>query len=259
MVDQSRPTSIPGVETFHRREAWQDPNLPVTGPAPTMSQWDTFPLHYTAADNLIDGDPGEHASNLPAYLRAIQRDYKVNRGYSVGYGFAVDWLGGVWELRGYDIKNAANRGWNHRTGPVLCLVDGADPLTAEALWSVRALYREAIRRTGRYLDLVGHRDIGATACPGDGIYQQIAAGLVTPLTDAELNPRPQPPEVIPPTEDDMATYVRYANWADQFHTYAVSAETKRRNGDQDVQPGVLPAITREQFVAIHGYEPTPKA
>lgn len=149
MADQSRPTSIPGVETFHRREAWQDPKMPVVGPSPTMDQWDTFPLHYTAADNLIDGDPGEHAEDLPAYLRAIQRDYTLNRGYSIGYGFAVDWLGGVWELRGYDIRNAANRGWNHRTGPVLCLVDGDDPLTPEALWSVRALHRG--RRSHRYL------------------------------------------------------------------------------------------------------------
>ncbi|MCB0967948.1 MAG: N-acetylmuramoyl-L-alanine amidase [Ilumatobacter sp.] len=198
-VDESRPRSIPGVATFHRREAWQDPSLPVTGPSPTLEQWDTFPLHYTAADDLIDGDPGEHAEDLPAYLRAIQRDYKKNRGYSIGYGFAVDWLGGVWELRGYDIKNAANLNWNTRTGPVLCLVDGADPLTAEALWSVRALYREANRRTGRHLNDVGHRDIGATACPGDGIYRQIQSGLITPLTAAELNPP------LPEKESDMDT------------------------------------------------------
>ena len=182
MIDESRPTSIPGVATFHRREAWQDPALPVTGPNPTMDEWDTFPLHYTAADDLIDGDPGESADDLPAYLRAIQRDYKLNRGYSIGYGFAVDWLGGVWELRGYDIKNAANRNWNHRTGPVLCLVDGADPLTDEAIASVNALYAEGERRCERSLDLAGHRDIGATACPGDGIYNQIQAGLIYPDT-----------------------------------------------------------------------------
>lgn len=184
-ADTSRPLSIPHVETFHRREAWQDPALPVTGPAPTMDEWDTFPLHYTAADDLIDGDPGEHAEDIPAFLRAIQRDYKTNRGYSIGYGFAVDWLGGVWELRGYDIKNAANLGWNHRTGPILCLVDGQDPLTDEALHSVCALLTEANRRTGRQLDLVGHRDIGATLCPGGGIYGQIQLGLVHPLPEED--------------------------------------------------------------------------
>lgn len=211
-VDQSRPTSIPGVETLHRREVWQDPKLPVTGPKPTMAQWDTFPLHYTAAVNLPDGDLGEFQYQIKPYLQAIQRDYTTNRGYSIGYGFAVDWLGGVWELRGYDIKNAANLNWNHRTGPILCLVDGADPLTAEALWSVNALYAEANRRTGRTLSLKGHRDIGATACPGGGIYAQIQSGAVRPLTAAELYPpvapEPiEPPPLIIPEEDDMTPVV----------------------------------------------------
>jgi len=255
-VDESRPTSIPGVATFHPREAWQDPNLPVTGPSPTMEQWDTFPLHYTAADDLIDGDPGEHAEDLPAYLRAIQRDYKLNRGYSVGYGFAVDWRGGVWELRGYDIKNAANRYWNHRTGPVLCLVDGADPLTDEALWSVRALYREANRRTGRTLDLAGHRDIGATACPGDGIYRQITDGLVTPLTDAELNPTPEPPE----REDDMARPVIIIDgYLDQFELYPIgNVEQRRKAGIPDTQQPI-PAKVDPAAVEQHlTYRLTPK-
>lgn len=198
MVDASRPIAIPGVQTLHRREDWQSPSEPVKGPAPTLEQVDTFPLHYTAADNLIDGDPGEHASMLPQYLRNIQHSYITNRGYSIGYGFAVDWLGGVWELRGYDIKNAANLGWNHRTLPVLCLVDWQDPLTSEALWSVRALYREANRRTGRSLNDVGHRDIGSTRCPGDGIYAQIQQGLVTPLTDAELGGEDDDMETIDP-------------------------------------------------------------
>lgn len=78
--------------------------------------------------------------------------------------------------------------------------------------------------------------------------QQIRAVWTSPV---------QPPEVIDPPEDDMARYARYANWDNQMHLYSVSAETKKRNGDQYVEPAVLPAITREQFVAIHGYEPTP--
>ena len=251
-VDESRPTSIPGVETFHPREVWEDPALPVTGPDPTMDQWDTFPLHYTAADDLIDGDPGEHAENLPAYLRAIQRDYKLNRGYSVGYGFAVDWLGGVWELRGYDIKNAANRNWNHRTGPVLCLVDGADPLTEEALWSVRALFREANRRTGRSLNLAGHRDIGATACPGDGIYAQIQSGVITPLTDAELDPEP------PETDDMGLPYFRIDGYADQFKAIAMSADSKRRNGDEDAPVMVVKSdMSQTELELVLGYKLTP--
>lgn len=78
--------------------------------------------------------------------------------------------------------------------------------------------------------------------------QQIRAAWTSPT---------QPPEVIDPPEDDMARYARYANWDNQMHLYSVSAETKKRNGDQYVEPAILPAITREQFIAIHGFEPTP--
>ena len=252
MVDQSRPTSIPGVETFHRREVWQDPKMPVKGPSPTMDQWDTFPLHYTAADDLIDGDPGEHAEDLPAYLRAIQRDYTLNRGYSIGYGFAVDWLGGVWELRGYDIRNAANRGWNHRTGPVLCLVDGDDPLTPEALWSVRALYREANRRTGRHLNDVGHRDIGATACPGGGIYGQIQRGEVTPLTDAELYPKP-PPEVIDPEEPDTMLTIKFKGSPKQFVCIPIDNPDHRQ--DCGISPEQRPVEAIADLAAVEAQLP----
>ena len=188
---------VPGVETFHGWSAWVDPRKPITGPAANRDLWDTFVLHYTAADDLIDGDPGEHAEDLPAYLRGMQRYYVDSRDYSVGYNFAVDWLGGVWMLRGFGIKCAANRNWNHRTIAVLCLVDGGDPMTAEAVASVNAIYAEAERRCGRSMNLVPHSAIGSTSCCGDGIRAQIASGVIRPTL-----PTPLPPPVPPITEDD---------------------------------------------------------
>ena len=181
---------IPGV-VYHPRSSWQSPGPPVAGPGWSAASIDTLSLHYTAADDLIDGDPGEHADDLPAYLRAIQRDYLGRKpvGFSIGYSFAVDWLGGVWELRGYDYSAAANRGWNHRTVAVLCLVDGADPLTNEAVESVRKILAESNRRVGRELKVRPHSEIGATACPGDGIRRQINSGAFTPWT-----PTPDPEE-----------------------------------------------------------------
>jgi len=171
--------TVSGV-TYHPREVWQSPSQPVKGPAFDWSKIDTLPLHYTAADDLIDGDPGESADDLPGYLRAIQNHYLTKRGYSVGYNFAVDWLGGVWEIRGFDYKCAANRGWNERAVAVLCLVDGADPLTAEAVKSVRKILAETNRRAGRSLTVRPHSEIGSTACPGDGIRRQIKANEFTP-------------------------------------------------------------------------------
>lgn len=172
---------IPGVATYHPRESWQDPSYPVFGPLDDPFNNDKVVIHYTAADNLIDGDPGEHAEDLPAYMRAMQKSYVLNRGYSLGYLFAVDWLGGVWQIRGWEYQSAANKGENETTWPILMLVDADDPATPEAVASVRALVAEAERRAGRPQAIVGHKDIGATACPGAGLYAQVKAGVFTPV------------------------------------------------------------------------------
>lgn len=188
----------------HSRAAWQDPKLPVNGPAYIAARVDTVVVHYTAADDLIDGDPGEHASGLPAYLRAIQRDYVTSRGYSIGYNVAVDWLGGSWELRGTDYRCAANKGHNEHTFAILVLVDGNDMATEHAAATIRRIIGELERRRGSELAIVGHGQLrnpnAATACPGSGLRAQLALGEFSP----RWNPQPEPPPPPPiPEEDDM--------------------------------------------------------
>lgn len=175
----------------HPRADWVDPALPVKGPA--IFPWvtaDRIAIHYTAALNLIDGDPGEDWAGIPAYLRAIHRDYMTNpkRGYSIGYGIAVDQRGHTWQLRGVTWKNAANLNWNDRTLAVLVLVDAADELRSPAVEAVRQIvaWFRAQSPFGDAVKIIGHRDIGATACPGNGVYGQIVAGL--------LEPQPEPPD-----------------------------------------------------------------
>lgn len=189
---------VPGAQTVHTRESWQDPKYPVFGPLDDPTNNVTAVLHYTADDDLIDGDPGEHASNLSAYLRSMQKSYVLNRGYSLGYLWAVDWLGGIWQIRGWEYQSAANKGENATTWPILVLVDGQDPATPEAAESIRLLIAEAGRRAGSPLFIKGHKDIGATACPGAGLYAQIKAGVFTP------RPAPTPP---PPIQEDDDMYL----------------------------------------------------
>lgn len=190
----------------HTREDWVNPLEPVTGPAPFP--WvtaDRVALHYTAALNLIDGDPGENWAGIPAYLRAIHHDYLTNpaRGYSIGYGIAVDQRGESWQLRGITWKNAANLNWNHRTFAVLVLVDAADELRPPAVDAVRDIvaWFRSQSPFGAAVQIVGHRDIGATACPGNGVYSQITGGVLEPLP---------PPDV----EVDMLEYVLIPKHAD---------------------------------------------
>lgn len=192
----------------HPRAAWQDPRLPVTGPAINWARIDTVAVHYTAADDLIDGDPGEHAENLPGYLRAIQRDYMTHRvpPYSIGYGVAVDWLGGSWELRGVDIKCAANKGHNEHTIAILVLVDGNDMATEYAAAEIRRLIAWFEQLACRELAITGHGQLQdpnhPTGCPGSGLRAQIALGEFSPRWNPAPPPKPLPPAPIP-TEDDM--------------------------------------------------------
>lgn len=187
--------SIPGVTTYHERWTWQNPLKPVAGPAAEWGEIDTAVIHYTASDDLIDGDPGEHADQLDEYLRAMQQSYVTYRGYSLGYWFAVDWLGGVWQIRGWDIKSAANLDHNDHTIPILVLVDGADAATPEAAASVRAIIAEGQRRAGRTLAIKGHGQLRVetgkgtpTSCPGVGLQSQISTGVFTPRPDPPQNP-----------------------------------------------------------------------
>jgi hypothetical protein len=168
------------------REDWQDPDQPVTGPTMNLSTVDLLPAHYTA-DNVIPDD-------IPQYLRNMQAYYLSNRGYSVGYNFAIDQTGEAWELRGFDIKCAANKDMNEVTIAVLCMVDGADAMNPAMVDTFTQLGAQAQDVVGRNLLVVGHRDIGSTSCPGDGIYGQVQAGLLEPGTPTQPEP--------PPSEDD---------------------------------------------------------
>ena len=192
---------IPGVETVHPRSAWVDPNYPIDGPFDLQSDNDTCVIHYTAADDLIDGDPGEHAEDLPQFFRNMQKSYEDRRGYSVGYSWAVDWLGGVWQLRGWEFQSAANLGHNSHTVPILVLVDGQDGTTPEAAKSVRNIVREAARRAGRKTMIVtGHGRLSgaATQCPGLGLLSQLDRGWFNPANYPFDN-------VEIPKEDEVVT------------------------------------------------------
>jgi hypothetical protein len=186
---------------WHPRPEWVTTE-PVTGPPLPWPDIDTVVIHYTAAPNLIDGDPGERWEQIPAYLRQIHHDYLTNRkpGYSIGYNVAVDARGDAWELRGFDIKAAATKGHNDHTWAILLLVDGQDPATPAAVATVNELYSQAEARAKRSLAVKGHRDFAATQCPGVGIYAQVRAGVFHPPIVAPPKP-PLPPH--PATGGDM--------------------------------------------------------
>lgn len=200
--------TIPGVQTVHPREEIATACYPIVGPAQDPRRVWTPLAHYTAAIDLPDGDLGEFDYQIGPFLRAVNRDYWENRdgsgittcgtfkpGYAIGYSFATDWLGGAWELRGFDIFPAATGVHNSYTFPILFLTDLADGATDLMMATARAIWRESRRRSGRadYLQRPrGHREVcgGCTACPGNPIMAQRDAGLL----DLDY----EPPQEEPP-------------------------------------------------------------
>jgi hypothetical protein len=200
---------IPGVATFHPRSAWEPQGYRMAvdfDRTPSKANWsnaDLGAIHYTSAINLPDGDPSEILNGVDGIRQLLARtqiDYYQNRtdggytrtsdgrffpGYPTGYSFAVDWLGGVWELRGWDYLPAATSGHNGHTIAILMLTDRNDPAPPLMLRSARMILRETNRRGGKLVNrpwahgwFVERTGIGtATACCGAPMKAQIDQGL----------------------------------------------------------------------------------
>jgi hypothetical protein len=233
-------TVIPGVDTVHERSAWEPAGFRMAldftskPPVAPIWNWDRAALHYTADDDLPDGDFGEFINQIPAYLAAITISYYVSRtdggytrksdgryfpGFPIGYGFAVDWLGGVWILRGFDFVHAATGSHNHHVPAILLLTDLADPGSDEMWASVRAIQRECNRRGAKLADRPwGHGEFRRftgkgtpTSCPGGPIIVQRDQGLGDISYDP--TPPPPPPTTRKATRMNVIDHDRANNWA----------------------------------------------
>jgi hypothetical protein len=105
-------------------------------------------------------------------VRQIQAFHQgPERGWAdVGYNFLVGDDGTVYEGRGWGFVGAHARGQNSRSIGVAYVGDGGRPVPDAAKRAIVELLGEAERRFGS-LRQVGHRDVGATACPGDWLYR----------------------------------------------------------------------------------------
>jgi hypothetical protein len=221
--------------------AWVDPAYPVS--ARNAFEWSDvtqIAIHYTAADNLIDGDPGENWANMPAYVRQIQRSYVTSRGYSIGYNVGFDQRGKSWRLRGVTFECAANAGHNEWTIAILCLVDGADKASPEMVAAIRRFVGWARQQAGRHLKIVGHRDIGSTACPGAGLYDQIKSGAFEP----QEGDKDMIEKVFTPDETVGAKW----HWP-HFNRWASGVYTPRVSGDPEPTQGYV-ALGRAQYMNV---------
>lgn len=160
-------------------------------------------VHHTASDNL--------PANPAAVVRQTYRYHAVGRGFGdIGYNFMIDHRGRVYEGRlarryaaGETITGEDNRGWgvvgahaktmNHGSCGV-CLIGNfelAAPTDA-AIVSLAGLlawkagrhridgleddvYENLYKGFYRFENITGHREVGATLCPGRKLEAKLAA------------------------------------------------------------------------------------
>lgn len=166
-ADADRPT-------INDRSTW-NARAPAGGFG-TASSMTRAIVHHTVGSNSYA------AGDVPGILRSIQAYHIDGNGWSdIGYNFLVDRFGRVWEGRDRSIESLAigahaagyNTGsvgvasmGNHETAaPTAAQVQGISSIIA---WKMSA--HDASPGT----PIVGHRDVGSTACPGAMLYSQLS-------------------------------------------------------------------------------------
>ena len=153
-------------------------------------------VHHSDTGNAYG--PGD----VPAMLRSIQAYHISGRGWSdIGYNMVVDKFGGIWEGRDGSIDRlsigAHSQGFNTSTVGVMVLGNysagapsdaaigsvgeviawrfanaGVDPASSVAYTSNGSVTIPA-GETRTFPRVIGHRDVGSTACPGAFLYPRL--------------------------------------------------------------------------------------
>ena len=135
-----------------------------------MSEKRYFLVHYHGG-RVRD----QHGVEVPRNIEAI---HLANGWAGIGYNFAVDLDGTVYEGRGWDGVGSQCPGRNRDGVGVYVAVGGDQVPTQAALRSVRALRDELVRlRGGAGVREMGHKDGVATSCPGTFLYKWVHGGM----------------------------------------------------------------------------------
>ena len=150
-------------------------------------------VHHTVSRN------GYAAGEVAGMIAAIQSYHMDSNGWNdIGYNFVVDRFGQVWDARQGGTHNAVIGGhaYGHNTATTGISVLGdhqaarpagevIEAVTALAAWKLDlhgsdvaapVWYSSASTgRSGTYPRIIGHRDVGSTACPGQFLYPQLGA------------------------------------------------------------------------------------
>lgn len=137
--------------------------------APTSRQTFSKPsflfVHHTTGATL-----GKDKSD--DWLRSIQNYHQKKKWADIGYSFAYDDYGQIFELRGWNVEGAHTQGYNSRSHAIVRLGNGDKPDTPAGLYALKSFVAEHDRRYGK-VKILGHRDVDESHCPGNSTYSRI--------------------------------------------------------------------------------------
>ena len=134
-------------------------------------------VHHTSGSNSYS------AADVPGIIRGIQAYHQQGRGWDdIGYNVVADKYGRLWQARGGDISKAVIGAHvaGHNTGTFGISVLGTygskappkktrDAVASAIAWkfSINGISKASSS------NMVGHRDLGQTDCPGDAFYAKM--------------------------------------------------------------------------------------
>lgn len=148
-------------------------------------------IHHGAT--LLEDNSQEGESRI---LRAYQNYHFGKAWADIAYSFAVGTMSGhTYELRGWNNRPGATKGWNHRSYAICIIGDTTrQELSETAIEAIRNLIGQGVKSglIAPNFELKGHRDVANKDCPGSRAYYRL--DQMRP-TNAEATP---PKLVAPP-------------------------------------------------------------
>lgn len=184
-----------GEPLVDEREAWGA--LPPKSLPGGFSSLEYTVAHYTAGARGYLTTNGNH-ERCREQTRSIQRQHQaIPEQSDIEYNALVCGCGRALVGRQRGQRGGANgNAESNRTAPSICFLAGVGDVPPPAMFAAAAwVHAQVEARAGRALTMRGHRDVFATSCPGDPIYEWVLAGGYR--TD-------QPTPTPPPEDDDMA-------------------------------------------------------
>mgnify|MGYP001187029416 FL=1 len=117
-------------------------------------------------------------------VRSFERYHMDTKGWDgIAYNWLVDASGTIFEGRGAKVRAAATKDWNSKSESVCFIGWGFEPVSDAALVSIKAVIDDVQSRYGGKLWVKGHRDLSASTCPGDWLYDWLTSGAEEPVGD----------------------------------------------------------------------------